>query len=314
MKTILLLGGHGFLGSNVIDYASKNLADEYRFIVFDFYRDHPLGFKFDNVVKIYKGDFTNYQDIKIIFEENVVDYVFHFVSTTVPATSNNNILYDIESNLLPTINLLDLCRNYNIQQILFISSGGAVYGASANFVHKEEDALFPNSSYGIMKLTIEKYLKLYHHLYGLNYLSLRLSNPYGIFHFSDKQGVINIALRRAMDNREFEVWGDGTGIKDYIYSEDVARIIFLLLGNALQNTVLNVGSGKGHSINEILQGIQKFARFPSINYKNAKSFDVSKVVLNTDSISKYLNFKLTSLEEGIEKTYRWMKKRGEKSN
>jgi len=305
MQTVLLLGGHGFLGSNLIDFALRNLNEKYRFIVFDFYKDHPLGIKFANVVKTYKGDFTNYKDIKIIFDENSIDYVFHFISTTVPATSNDNILYDIESNLLPTINVLELCKNYNVKQILFISSGGAVYGSSATYIHKESDPLLPNSSYGIIKLAIEKYLKLYHHLYQLNYLSLRLSNPYGPFHFSDKQGVINIAIRKAINNQEFDVWGDGSGIKDYIYCEDVRKIIFLLVEKGLKNTELNIGSNQGYSINDILQIIQRLKPFGGINYKSAQSFDVSKIVLDTSKLSEYIDFELTSLEVGIKRTYHW---------
>ena len=120
MQTILIFGGFGFLGSNIIDYALINFADEYNFIVFDIYDQHPLGKKFSNVIKTYKGDFTNKEDVKIVFEENKIDYVFHFISTTIPATSNNNIRYDIESNLISTINLLDICRLVNIKSIFFI--------------------------------------------------------------------------------------------------------------------------------------------------------------------------------------------------
>jgi UDP-glucose 4-epimerase len=305
METILILGGFGFLGTNLISYASDKLTKDYRFIVFDIYNEHPLGIKFTNITKIYKGDFANKEDLKIIFEENHVDYVFHFICTTVPSTSNNNISYDIESNLLPTINLLEICKSYAIKSIVFISSGGAIYGASQYYIHKETDILFPNSSYGIMKLTIEKYLKLYNHLYKLNHLCLRLSNPYGAFHLSKKQGLINIALRKAVNKKEFDVWGDGSNLKDYIYVEDVARIIFTLLKRGVMNQALNIGSNKGHSINEILGSIKNIIPSFKINYSEAKSFDVSRVILNTEAVSEYIDFELTSLDCGINKTYQW---------
>ncbi len=305
METILILGGFGFLGTNIISYASDKLRSNYRFIIFDIYNEHPLGIKFSNISKIYKGDFDNKEDLKIIFEENQVDYIFHFICTTVPSTSNNNIRYDIESNLLPTINLLEICKSYAIKSIVFISSGGAIYGASSHYIHTETDNLFPNSSYGIMKLTIEKYLKLYNHLYKLNYLCLRLSNPYGAFHLSRKQGLINIALRKAVNKKEFNVWGDGSNLKDYIYVEDVVRIIFTLLKQGVINRALNIGSNKGHSINEILGIIKNIIPSFKINYKEAKSFDVSKVVLNIEAVSEYIDFELTSLESGINNTYQW---------
>jgi UDP-glucose 4-epimerase len=304
METILILGGFGFLGSNIINYALLNNLS-YKFIVFDIYEQHPLGEKFTNIAKIYKGDFTNKEDLNILFKENEIDYVFHFISTTVPANSNDNIRYDIESNLVSTINLLDICKAYKIKNILFISSGGAIYGVSQNYVHNENDNLFPNSSYGIMKLTIEKYLKLYNHLYQLNYLCLRLSNPYGAFHLSKKQGLINIALRKAVNKKEFNVWGDGSNLKDYIYVEDVARIIFTLLKQRVINQVLNIGSNKGYSINEILDIIKNFIPSFKINYKEAKSFDVSKVILNTEALLEFIDFELTSLHAGIISTYQW---------
>ncbi len=305
METILILGGFGFLGSNIINYSLQNFPNDYQFIVFDIYERHPLGENFNNIIKTYKGDFTNKEDINIVFEENKIDYIFHFISTTVPATSNNNIRYDIESNLISTINLLDICKSYTIKNIFFISSGGAVYGDSQQYIHGESDDLYPNSSYGIVKITIEKYLKLYNHLYGINYLCLRLSNPYGAFHFSKKQGLINIAIKKAINHEEFEVWGDGSNLKDYIYAEDVARIIFTLLRRGMCNQVLNIGSNKGYSVNEILKLIKTIIPSLCIKYREPRSFDVPKVILNTQAIIPYIDFELTSLEAGINNTFQW---------
>lgn len=306
MKTILILGGYGFLGSNIIDYAARFHRDEFEFIVFDFYGSHPLGIKFNNVVKSYQGDFTNKADLQSIFEAHKIDYVFHLISTTVPATSNNNIVYDIESNLVSTVNILDLANSYKVEQMLYISSGGAIYGPSASYIHEEKDQLSPISSYGIVKLTIEKYLELYRHLYGLNYLVLRLSNPYGPFHLSKKQGLINVALEKALKNEVFEVWGDGSNTKDYIYSEDVAMLVFRLLARQVTNRVLNVGSNMGHSINEILQMVQQLIPAFKITYINKRLFDVPKVILNTAELRKLINFDLTDLQSGINKTYEWI--------
>lgn len=309
METILILGGFGFLGSNIIHYALHNCSKEYKFIVFDIYEQHPLGEKFNNIEKVYKGDFTNREDVSMVFKENKIDYVFHLISTTVPATSNDNIRYDIESNLISTINILDICKSYPVKNILFISSGGAVYGDSQRYIHTESDDLNPNSSYGIVKLTIEKYLKLYNHLYGLNYLCLRLSNPYGAFHLSKKQGIINIAIKKAISNQKFEVWGDGTNLKDYIYAEDVARVIIDLLKKNVGNQVLNVGTSSGHSINEILGIIKNLVPSFLIEYKEQRSFDVPKVVLNTKALGNYVDFKFTTLEEGINNTFKWTSKK-----
>ncbi|QJB34104.1 NAD-dependent epimerase/dehydratase family protein [Chitinophaga oryzae] len=306
METILILGGYGFLGSNVIDYAGRYLGGQYNFIVFDFYINHPLQAQFSNVIKTYKGDFTNQEDVRVIFEENKIDYIFHFISTTVPSTSNNNIIYDIESNLVPTIHLLDLAHQYDIKNVVYISSGGAIYGAASKYVHKEEDPLHPISSYGIVKMSIEKYLKLYNHLHGINYLALRLSNPYGAYHLSEKQGLINVALKKALKQEQFEVWGDGTNIKDYIYAEDFAKIIFRLLEKKVENKVINVGSGKGYSINELLEIVKGLVPSFQIKYQDVKSFDVPKVILDTSEMAGFIDFELLDIESGINKTYKWI--------
>ena len=136
-------------------------------------------------------------------------------------------------------------------------------------------------------------------------MCLRLSNPYGAFHLSEKQGLINIALRNAVNNKEFNVWGDGSNLKDYIYAEDAARIIFTLLKQRVTNQVLNIGSSKGYSINEILSIIKNLIPSFQINYKEAKSFDVSKVILNTEAVAGYIDFELTPLHAGINNTYQW---------
>jgi UDP-glucose 4-epimerase len=306
MKTVLILGGYGFLGSNIIGYASDFLKEEYKFIVFDFFNNHPLNIRFDNIIKSYKGDFTNQADLKAVFEEHTIDYVFHFISTTVPATSNSNIIYDIESNLVSTVNILELSKNYGVKQVVYISSGGAIYGASENYIHKEDDPLVPISSYGIVKLTVEKYLQLCHHLFGLNYLVLRLSNPYGPFHLSKKQGLINVALERAMSNEAFEVWGDGSNTKDYIYSEDVAMILYKLLDKEVTNKILNVGSSSGYSVNDILRRIQLLVPHFVVNYQGERSFDVPKVILDTKELRGYIDFELVGIEAGINKTYEWL--------
>ena len=108
--------------------------------------------------------------------------------------------FDIQLNVLPTIGLLNTMTKHNVDKIVFISSGGAIYGD--HYVdkssHSEEEILFPKSAYGISKLVIEKYLYLYQVQYGIKSLVLLLSNPYGPYHYSMKQGVINIAIEKAL--------------------------------------------------------------------------------------------------------------------
>ena len=227
MKKILILGGFGFIGTNLIKYAEEKRLP-YRFIVFDRNKEHKLGLEFTNVEKAYSGDFSDSKQIEAIFAENNIDLVVHSISSTVPLQSNV-AKNDIEKNLLPTIALLDEMVKSKVRDIIFLSSGGAVYGdLIADRPHREDDDVFPKSSYGVVKLAIEKYMFQYKSLYGIRPMVLRLSNPYGKYHTFKRQGVINVAMNDAKEGLEFEVWGDGNTVKDYIYVNDVCKIIYEL--------------------------------------------------------------------------------------
>ena len=241
MKTLLLLGGFGFIGTNTLSYIEEKLKGTYQVVVFDKYPRHRYGVKFDCVKHIYSGDFTDETCIENIFSENNIDIVLHFISSTVPATSNN-AKYDVESNLLPTLKLLNIMESHGVKDIVYISSGGAIYGDYLEKVHSENDAVYPKSSYGIVKLAIEKYMLSYSELNGFNTLILRLSNPYGRYHCNDKQGIINIAIRKALKNEKLLIWGAGNGIKDYIYVDDKDTNIpyqATALGNSILKDCLN---------------------------------------------------------------------------
>lgn len=307
MKTILILGGYGFLGTNIIKFSECHIPNQYRYIVFDKFDSHPAGVRFNSVEKVYAGDFSDEYLINSIFEENEIDAVFHCVSTTVPASSFN-AKFDIESNLIPTINLLDCMIRHNVYDMAYISSGGAIYGATSSMGHKETDDVFPISSYGVVKLAIEKYLMQYAQLYGLKPLVLRLSNPYGPWHYSMKQGICNIAIADALNGNAFSVWGDGNGIKDYIYVEDFADILFRLIDTADKPSVINVGSGECRSVNEILSIIKQIVPEFEWSYTDASLLDVSRFKLDTTKLESIIgDYSFTPITDGLQKTLLWAK-------
>ena len=307
MKTILILGGYGFLGTNIIKFIDARMPLDSRVIVFDKFESHPAGVGFDSVAKTYSGDFSDDELIESIFDENKIDTVFHCISTTVPASSFN-ARFDIESNLVPTVNLLDCMIRHGVQDMVYISSGGAIYGTSAARKHSEADDVFPISSYGVVKLAIEKYLMQYAQLYGLRPLVVRLSNPYGPWHYSMKQGVCNIALADAINGKVFNVWGDGCGVKDYIYVEDFADILFLLLAAGAQPCVVNVGSGICKSVNEILTMVKGIVHEFEWIHTDASLLDVSRFELDTSKLKAIIGeYDFTDMEEGLKKTFEWAK-------
>ena len=157
MKNILLLGGYGFIGANLLKYIDDNCREEYNVIVFDKFDKHQHGIVFDCIKESIAGDFNDSTILEEVFKRYEIDIVIHSLSSTVPATSGNS-KYDVLSNLIPTLNLLNLMNKYGVKDIVYLSSGGAVYGDFLKKVHNEDDAVYPKSSYGVVKLAIEKYL------------------------------------------------------------------------------------------------------------------------------------------------------------
>ena len=307
MKKILILGGYGFLGTNIMHYVDEHLHDAYRFIVFDKFAKHMGGVEFECIEKTYAGDFTDKELMESIFKENKIDLVIHSLSTTVPVDSAN-ARYDVETNLLPTLDVLALMVKYRVKDIVYISSGGAVYGTRDKKPHVESDAVYPISSYGTVKVATEKYMMQYGQLYGLRPLIVRLSNPYGAYHYSMKQGVINIAMTKALRNETLQIWGDGNDKKDYIYVEDFVNILFKLLDKGVSNQVINIGSGILLSVNEIVDAVHSLVPSFKAEHAEAQQFDASHFELNTNKLKSIIgDYPFTSFEEGLQKTYCWTK-------
>ena len=233
--------------------------------------------------------------------------VFHFLSNTVPVTSKNS-QYDVETNLIPTLKLLTLMDKYDVKNIVYLSSGGAIYGDYLNKVHNEEDAVYPKSSYGVVKLAIEKYLLSYSELFNFKSLILRLSNPYGRFHYNNKQGIINIAIRKALAGEKLQIWGDGNGIKDYIYIDDVCDIIMQLVNKGISTDVYNVASGASLSVNDIVNAVRKEIPSFKVEHINPMCLDIQSFELDINKLRKQIpGVKMTPFDISLKQTIEWQK-------
>lgn len=305
----LVLGGNGFIGSHLVD---QLLAGGHNVRVFDKYEEHyrkPIP-----AVDYQFGDFGN----RGLLMETLLDMdvVFHLISTTLPKTSNDDPAFDVQSNVVETLFLLEQCIARRVKKIVFVSSGGTVYGKPSLVPIPENSATDPECSYGITKLTIEKYLYLYWYLHGLDYCILRLANAYGERQRpSATQGAIPVFLERALRNDEIVVWGDGSVVRDYIYVTDIAAALVRALTYAGDGRIFNIGSGQGHSLNEVIHIIRSVTARPlQVKYTSARSFDVPINVLDISQARAQLHWTPTvSLEQGIARMYTWMSKQQEGS-
>jgi UDP-glucose 4-epimerase len=302
---ILVLGGSGFLGSHIVD---KFLAERHDVTVYDLYperfRRSPPGIKF------FTGDFGNVGALSELISTGF-DAVIHCVSTTTPKSSNESPEFDIQSNVIGTLNLLDICVRHKIGKLVFLSSGGTIYGNIGDAdVVDESHPVRPMCSYGVSKLAIEHYLDVYKHLHSLDYVALRLSNPYG-----ERQsplralGALTVFLHRTLKCQDVEIWGDGSVTRDFIYVGDVANAVHLATVGPISG-IYNVGTGTGLSLREVLTQItMTIGRQPSVNWLPSRAFDVPRIVLDCQKLSKATGWKcLTSIEDGVRITADWLRK------
>ncbi len=300
MKCVIL-GGAGFIGSHL---APVLLAAGHVVRVFDRPdRDRTQAFPWRNDVEWCEGDFVNPVDTERALAGQ--DIVYHLVSTTLPRTSNENPVYDVESNLAGSLSLLQLAVRNQVRKVIFVSSGGTVYGIPRQIPIPETHATDPLCSYGICKLAIEKYLHLFHALHGLAYCVLRLSNPFGERQrIASAQGAVTTFLHKALTGEMIEIWGDGSVVRDYIYVDDVVLALMAAIDPRTDGHVINVGSGMGQSLNDILAAIETLTSVPvRRRYTMGRPFDVPVNILDISRAQSVLGWRPgISFAEGLART------------
>lgn len=302
----LILGGGGFLGSHL---SEALLAQGYAVRIFD--RPNLLRFKsfHRNVaVEWVEGDFINREHVA--HAVSGCDIIYHLVSTTLPRSSNVNPAYDVETNVVGTLHLLEAAREHKVRKVIFASSGGTVYGIPQEVPIKESHPTEPICSYGIAKLAIEKYLSLFHLLYGMEYCVLRLANPFGERQrIAAAQGAVAVFLDKALRNESIEIWGDGSVVRDYFHVSDAASALAKAITYQGNNRVFNIGSGVGQSLNEVLEAIEVLlGTAVRRSYLPSRAFDVPANVLDTSKAIELLNWKPeVSFAEGLSRTAHWLK-------
>lgn len=302
----LILGGNGFLGSNIADA----LVDKgYKVSVFDSFIDSSK-LKHDNDIEKIKGDFVR-DDKKIKKALKGADFLFHYLATTNPGSSAKlGVLFDAETNLIPTLKLLEYAVKNGVKKIIFPSSGGAVYGKVTKVPVLESHPLNPQSPYSVHKAAIEKYLYFYNYYHGLDYIAFRIANAYGPGQ-DPKGGIgfINVSLGKILNGQNPVIFGDGSIVRDYIYIDDIVEANILAIEKRTDEKILNLGTGTGRSLNEIIREMGKVLKKDiQPEYVEARKVDVKKVYLDVSKVKKELGWKpKVGLSDGIRKTSEWIK-------
>ena len=291
-KKTLILGAAGFIGTNL---CRRLLEKENGLLLFD--RPGACFAPFlqkaleQNRAQAFYGSFSDLAKEGTDQEIDALrlwetETVYHLISTTCPSNSNRDVAGEMEENLIATIRFLDACQKAGVKKVVFLSSGGTVYGREHHGICREEEEAFPITSYGVQKLAIEKILYLYREMYGLDYRIVRLSNPYGPWQRPNGvQGAVTTFTYRAIKGEPIEVYGDGSVVRDYLYIDDAVRGILQIAQGRGRSRLYNLGCGKGHTLLDVIEAVETvLGKKPEVRFLPGRPVDVPVNVLD---VSRY---------------------------
>ena len=299
---ILFIGGAGFIGSSLV----KQFLTNEKYNVFVVEPEFANVSRLDGLnVKIYREALGNIDKVEKILISNKIDIVVHLVSTLIPGSGYDDFNNEFKNMIFPSIKLMEICAKENIKFVYF-SSGGTIYGNRSTMLpFVETDEMAPISYYGWSKQMMENSILFKNRTEKLKYLIVRPSNPYGHGqNLHGKQGLVAVAIGKILEDKPVEVWGDGSAIRDYIYIDDLAKVFYQLIDKDVYNETVNLGSGRGYSVNDILAFLKIITKKDfKIVYENARPMDVSNMVLDTEKMKRLSQVELTPMLNGISTFY-----------
>lgn len=299
---ILFIGGAGFIGSSLI----RRFINDKKYGIFVIEPKIANISRLDGLeVSIFRESLANVESIQNIIADNKIKTVVHLVSTLIPGSGYNDFNREFQNMIFPSIRLMEFCAKNSIKFVYF-SSGGTIYGNRKDMKpFKETDEQKPISYYGWSKQMMENAILFKNRTEELKYLIVRPSNPYGHGqNLHGRQGLVAVAIGKLLDSKPVEVWGDGSAIRDYIYIDDLSAIIYQLIDNDVHNQAVNVGCGRGYSVNDVLAFLKIISNVDyKIIYEDARPMDVSNMVLDTTRMHNYVDIELTPMLEGMKKFY-----------
>jgi UDP-glucose 4-epimerase len=303
-SSCIVLGGGGFIGTNL---CRRLLEDGHRVRAFGRHCPFPEALE---GIEWFQGDFGDAASLAKAIE--TFDVIYHLVNGSTPLSANLDMAGDVQRNILSSLGLFEICRKLGVSRVVFVSSGGTIYGCAQQIPTPETAPTDPITAYGINNLAIEKYLALYQHLHQIDYRILRISNPFGPFQTSIKnQGVIASMITRTLRNEAIEIWGDGSVVRDFIFVDDVVDALVAAARDRSSTRIFNIGSGEGHSLRQVLASVEALLdKKLNIQWKPGRPLDVPISVLSIDRAREILGWTpKTSFKDGLNKTITWWQHR-----
>ena len=306
MIKVLVTGGNGFIGSHLVDALAA--SGKYEVLVLSTrprpYDALPAG------VTFVQGDVRDASLLGCLLADFEIEIVYHAAWSSISETAIRNQAADIETNLVPLVQLLEASRQARVRRVLFLSSGGAVYGLPRANPVAEDHPTHPISPYGITKLAAEKYLRMYRELYDLEYTILRPSVPYGPHQDPNRrQGAVTVFTHRALHGEPITIWGEGQSLRDYFYVGDmVAPLIRAMEIPFAGEMTFNLSGARGYTLLELVSVLEEVLNVRvRVEHRERRKFDVPCLELDSSAAAERLGWSdRTPLAEGIRRTAEWL--------
>ena len=301
---VLVTGGAGFIGSHAV-YRLVELG--HQVVVVDDLRSGRLA-NLPSGVTLYETDIAS-PDLENVFSQERPEYVCHFAGQISVQRSMQAPIFDAETNVRGSLNLLQNCVKYGVGKVVYTSSGGAIYGNPEYLPCDEAHPVRPLSHYGVSKYAVEKYLYVYGESFGLDYTVLRLGNVYGPRQDPlGEAGVVAIFSQAMLDGRPVTIFGSGEQERDFLHVSDVADAAVKAMERA-SGRAFNIGTGVGSSINRIFALLKETTAYESdAIYAPAKPGEVFKIYLDISAARSDLDWEPRfSLEDGLKNTVDWFR-------
>jgi UDP-glucose 4-epimerase len=306
-RTVLVTGGAGFIGSHIVD----GLVEKgHRVLVLD---DLSTG-RTENVnsaAELHELDIRSVEAAELIAKENV-DVLYHLAAQMDVRRSTEDPLFDASVNVLGILNLLQAAVSAAVDQVIFASTGGAIYGEQETFPAPEGHPAQPVSPYGVSKLASERYLFYFHTQYGLNATCLRFANVYGERQNPHGEaGVVAIFMNKLLSGETPTINGDGLQTRDYIHVSDVVAANLAALGRRGFH-IYNVGTGRDTDVVELYRAIatslgldREASHGPGMPGEQRRSSVDASLLRSELGVPEPL-----PLADGIARTAEWFRSRG----
>jgi UDP-glucose 4-epimerase len=301
-KNILLLGGGGFIGSALARRLCKKKFNVH--VLSKHFSDPGI----EPNMLFYPGTLDDKEILERVLPE--CKTVIHLASSTTPGSSSRQPALEADKNITSTLRFLDILQGYKNVHIIFVSSGGTLYGNPESTPVNETHPINPLSFHGAGKVALETFMRTFSTLPEQSVTIVRPSNVYGPGQpLRSGFGVVRTMLEHVRRGTVMEIWGDGTSVRDFLYIDDMLSALICLIDSPHDNNTYNVGSGTGYSLNQLKEVIESVCgKKLSAVYRPSRKSDVKTIILNSSRLRKKTKWHpMVSLEEGVELTWKWLK-------